>query len=72
MLKKAPYTTFKKETIIELQKTLEGIFNLRVRTIQREIKENTIRFSCITSITNSITKRSMQSKRYDLETFRNN
>ena len=61
-----------KETIIELQKTLEGIFNLRVRTIQKEIKENTIRFSCITSITNSITKRSMQSKRYDLETFRNN
>ena len=28
MLKKAHYTTFKKEIIIELQKTVEGIFNL--------------------------------------------
>ena len=28
MLKKAHYTTFKKEIIIELQKTVDGIFNL--------------------------------------------
>ena len=27
MLKKADYTTLKKEIIIELQKTVEGIFN---------------------------------------------
>ena len=30
MLKKAHYTTFKKEIIIELQKTVEGIFNLEL------------------------------------------
>ena len=30
MLKKAHYTTFKKQIIIELQKTVEGIFNLEL------------------------------------------
>ena len=30
MLKKAHYTTFKKEIVIELQKTVEGIFNFEL------------------------------------------
>ena len=30
MLKEAHYTTFKKEIIIELQKTVERIFNLEL------------------------------------------
>ena len=30
MLKEAQYTTFKKEIIIELQKTVERIFNLEL------------------------------------------
>ena len=39
--------------------------------MQSEIRESTIRFSCIISRTNSITKRGMQNKRYNyLETFR--
>ena len=41
MLKKAPYTTFKKETIIELQKTVEWIFSLELEQF-KEKSEKTL------------------------------
>ena len=48
MLKKARYATFKKEIIIELQKTVEGTFNLELEQYEAK-SEKTLRFSCILS-----------------------
>ena len=39
MLKKAHYTTFKKEIIIELQKTFVRIFNLELEQFKAESQE---------------------------------
>ena len=38
MLKKAHYTTFNKEIIIELQKTVEGIFNFELEKFKAKEK----------------------------------
>lgn len=47
-------------------------FKFRVRKIQSKIRKNTIRFSCMVSRKNLITKWHMQNEIYnDLETFRN-
>ena len=44
MLKKAPYTTFKKEIIIELQKTVDGILNLGLEQFKAK-SEKTLLYS---------------------------
>ena len=49
MMKKAHYTTFNKEIIMELQKRISIIFNPEFKS---EIRENTIRFSYMVSRTN--------------------
>ena len=38
-VKKAHYRTFKKEIIIELQKTVEGIFNLELEQFKAKSEE---------------------------------
>ena len=39
MLKKALYATFKKEIIIELQKTVQGIFNLELEQFKAKLEK---------------------------------
>ena len=48
MLKKAHYTTFKKEIIIELQKTAERIFNLKLEQFKAK-SEKTLADSYVLS-----------------------
>ena len=64
MLKKAHYTTFTKEIIIELQKTVEGIFNLELEQFKAKLEK---------ALSDSITERGMQNEKYnDLKNFRDN
>ena len=39
MLKKALYATFKKEIVIELQKTVQGIFNLELEQFKAKLEK---------------------------------
>ena len=59
MLKKTHYTTFKKEIIIELQKTVLGIFNLELEQFKAESQE-TLSDSII-SRTDSVYQEQIQS-----------
>ena len=59
MLKKAHYTPFKKEIIMELQKTVEGIFILGLQQFKAK-SEKTMSDSHAISRINSNTKTGMQ------------
>ena len=68
MLKKAHYTTFKKEIIIELQKTVEGIFNLELEQFKAKSEKTLSRSHALYQEQIQSLKEACRTK----ETFRDN